>query len=52
MEGLDRKSFITVTESSSPTDGFRFWDHPVVLPATQPEETKEYDMRLTRHEDG
>lgn len=52
MEGMDRKIFFTVTESSSPTDGFRFWDHPVVLPDTQPEETNVYDMRLTQHEDG
>lgn len=33
-------------------DGFRFWDHPVVLPDTCPEETNVYDMRLTKHEDG
>ena len=52
VEGMDRKSFFTVTESSSPTDGFRFWDYPVVLPDTQPEETNVYDMRLTQHEDG
>lgn len=52
VEGMDRKSFFTVTESSSPTDGFRFWDHPVMLPDTQPEETNVYDMRLTQHEDG
>ena len=52
VEGMDRKSFFTVTESSSPTDGFRFWDYPVVLPDTQPEETNVYDMRLTQHEGG
>ena len=52
VEGMDRKSFFTVTESSSPTEGFRFWDHPVVLPDTQPEETNVYDMRLTQHEGG
>ena len=52
VEGMDRKSFFAVTESSSPTEGFRFWDHPVVLPDTQPEETIVYDMRLTQHEDG
>ena len=52
VEGMDRKSFFAVTESSSPTDGFRFWDHPVVLPDTQPEETNVYDMRLTQHEGG
>ena len=52
MEGMDRKSFFAVAESSSPTEGFRFWDYPVVLPDTQPEETNVYDMRLTQHEDG
>lgn len=52
VEGMDRKSFFAVAESSSPTDGFRFWDHPVVLPDTQPEETNVYDMRLTQHEGG
>ena len=49
---MDRKSFFAVAESSSPTEGFRFWDYPVVLPDTQPEETNVYDMRLTQHEDG
>ena len=52
VEGMDRKSFFAVAESSSPTDGFRFWDYPVMLPDTQPEETNVYDMRLTQHEDG
>ena len=52
VEGMDRKSFFAVAESSSPTDGFRFWDYPVVLPDTQPEETNVYDMRLTQREDG
>ena len=52
VEGMDRKSFFAVAESSSPTEGFRFWDYPVVLPDTQPEETNVYDMRLTQHEDG
>ena len=33
-------------------DGFRFWDYPVVLPDSCPEETNVYDMRLTKHEDG
>lgn len=49
---MDRKSFFAVAESSSPTEGFRFWDYLVVLPDTQPEETNVYDMRLTQHEDG
>ena len=52
VEGNDRKSFFAVAESSSPVDGFRFWDKPVELPDTCPEETNVYDMRLTKHEDG
>ena len=52
VEGMDRKSFFAVAESDSPTEGFRFWDYPVVLPDTQREETNVYDMRLTQHEDG
>ena len=52
VEGNDRKSFFAVAESESPVDGFRFWDYPVVLPDTCPEETNVYDMRLTKHEDG
>lgn len=52
VEGNDRKSFFAVAESESPVDGFRFWDFPVQLPDTEPEETNVYDMRLTQHEDG
>lgn len=52
IEGNDRKSFFAVAESSSPVDGFRFWNHPVVLPDTCKDETNVYDMRLTQHEDG
>ncbi len=52
VEGNDRKSFFAVAESSNGTDGFRFWDYPVSLPDTCPEETNVYDMRLTKHEDG
>lgn len=52
VEGYDRKSFFAVAQSDSPTEGFRFWDEPVVLPDTCPEETNVYDMRLTQHEDG
>lgn len=52
VEGSDRKSFFAVAESDSPVDGFRFWDKPVELPDTCPEETNVYDMRLTKHEDG
>lgn len=52
VEGNDRKSFFAVAESTSPVEGFRFWDYPVVLPDTEREETNVYDMRLTKHEDG
>ncbi|HIZ19410.1 MAG TPA: glycosidase [Firmicutes bacterium] len=52
VEGSDRKSFFAVAESDSGVDGFRFWDYPVVLPDTCPEEVNVYDMRLTQHEDG
>ena len=52
VEGNDRKSFFAVAESDSGIDGFHFWDYPVVLPDTCPEETNVYDMRLTKHEDG
>ena len=52
VEGNDRKSFFAVAQSDSGVDGFRFWDEPVLLPDTCPEETNVYDMRLTRHEDG
>ena len=52
IEGNDRKSFFGVAESDKGIDGFRFWDYPILLPDTCPEETNVYDMRLTKHEDG
>ena len=52
IEGNDRKSFFGVAESDTGIDGFRFWDKPILLPDTCPEETNVYDMRLTKHEDG
>lgn len=52
IEGNDRKSFFGVAESNNGIDGFRFWDYPILLPDTCPEETNVYDMRLTKHEDG
>ena len=52
VEGNDRKSFFAVAQSDSPVEGFRFWDEPILLPDTCPEETNVYDMRLTQHEDG
>ncbi|MBQ6951330.1 MAG: glycosidase [Clostridia bacterium] len=52
LEGSDRKSFFAVAESDNGVDNFRFWDYPILLPDTCPEETNVYDMRLTQHEDG
>ena len=52
VEGNDRKSFCAVAESDNGMDGFRFWDYPILLEDTCPEETNVYDMRLTKHEDG
>ncbi len=39
IEGNDRKSFFGVAESENGIDGFRFWDHPVLLEDTCKEET-------------
>ncbi|WP_426452645.1 glycosidase [Paenibacillus sp. S-38] len=52
VEGNDRKSFFAIAESENGTDGFRFWDHPVVLPETEEPDVNVYDMRLVKHEDG
>ncbi len=52
VEGYDRKSFFAVAESDSGVDGFRFWDHPVVLPETEDPDINVYDMRLVKHADG
>jgi 4-O-beta-D-mannosyl-D-glucose phosphorylase len=52
VEGNDRKSFFAVAESDNGIDNFKFWDYPILLPDTDPEETNVYDMRLTKHEDG
>lgn len=52
VEGNDRKSFFAVAESSSPTEGFTFWDYPIHMPETDNPDTNIYDMRLTKHEDG
>ena len=52
VEGNDRKSFLGIAESASGIDGFRFWDYPVQLPDTAPDEVNMYDVRLTQHEDG
>lgn len=52
VEGYDRKSFFAVAKSSQPTEGFEFWDYPILLPDVDKEEVNVYDMRLTHHEDG
>lgn len=52
IEGNDRKSFFGVAESDNGVDGFHFWDYPILLEDTCPDETNVYDMRLTKHEDG
>lgn len=52
VEGNDRKSFFAVAESENGIDGFEFWDFPVQLPDTEPDETNVYDMRITQHQDG
>lgn len=52
VEGSDRKSFFAVAESENGVDGFRFRDHPIVMPETENPDTNVYDMRLTQHEDG
>lgn len=52
VEGNDRKSFFAIAESPNGIDHFRFWEYPIELPDTDPNETNVYDMRLTAHEDG
>jgi 4-O-beta-D-mannosyl-D-glucose phosphorylase len=52
VEGYDRKSFFAVAESKTGVDGFRFWDHPVIMPETDEPDVNVYDMRLVKHEDG
>lgn len=52
VEGVDRKSFFAVAESSNGIDNFRFWDHPVLMPEGEDPDVNVYDMRLTVHEDG
>lgn len=52
VEGVDRKSIFAVAESHNGVDNFRFWEHPLLLPDLEGEETNVYDLRLTVHEDG
>jgi 4-O-beta-D-mannosyl-D-glucose phosphorylase len=52
VEGVDRKSFFAVAESSNGIDGFEFRDHPVVIPENEVPDVNIYDMRIVQHEDG
>jgi 4-O-beta-D-mannosyl-D-glucose phosphorylase len=52
VEGVDRKSFFAVAESSNGVDKFRFWETPILLPETSDPDTNVYDMRLVEHQDG
>lgn len=53
VEGADRKSFFTIAESDKPTEGFRCWEYPVLMPELPGKpDTNMYDARLTMHEDG
>lgn len=52
MEGVDRKSFFAIAESSNGVDNFRFWDRPLEIPELPDDGTNLYDMRLVQHEDG
>jgi len=52
VEGVDRKSFFAVAESSTGIDGFEFWDRPIVIPENETPDVNIYDMRIVRHEDG
>jgi 4-O-beta-D-mannosyl-D-glucose phosphorylase len=52
VEGVDRKSFFAVAESTTGVDGFRFRDLPIAMPETDDPDVNVYDMRLVRHQDG
>lgn len=52
VEGVDRKSFFAVAESTTGIDNFKFWDYPIIMPETSVPDTNIYDMRLIQHEDG
>lgn len=52
IEGKDRKSFFGVAGSTSPVDGFRFHEKPLVIAEHDDPDTNVYDMRVVCHEDG
>ncbi|HOY19173.1 MAG TPA: glycosidase, partial [Haliscomenobacter sp.] len=52
VEGIDRKSFFAIAESSNGIDQFQFWDYPITMPETEDPDSNVYDLRLVAHEDG
>ena len=52
VEGVDRKSFFALAQSSCGTEGFEFTGLPLLLDQTEQPDVNVYDMRLTQHEDG
>ena len=52
VEGIDRKSFFAIAESSTGVDGFKFWEYPIVMPETSDPDINVYDMRVVNHADG
>jgi 4-O-beta-D-mannosyl-D-glucose phosphorylase len=52
VEAGNRKSFFAVAESDNGLSNFKFWDYPILMPATDIPDTNIYDMRLVQHEDG
>lgn len=52
VEGVDRKSFFAIAESTNGIDNFHFRDFPALIPETDLPDTNIYDIRLVAHEDG
>lgn len=52
VEGSDRKSFFAIAQSDNGTDGFRFWEKPIILGEAEDPDVNVYDMRIVAHEDG
>jgi 4-O-beta-D-mannosyl-D-glucose phosphorylase len=52
VEGSDRKSYFAFAESPNGTDGFKFWEKPLLMPQLNDPDINVYDMRLIAHEDG
>ncbi len=52
VESVDRKSFFAVAESPNGIDNFKFWERPIIIPASESDDTNVYDMRIVQHEDG